>query len=66
MIVYSTDCPKCKVLIQKLNAKNIHYNIITDMDQMMKKGLSSAPALELDDGTLLKFSDAIAWVNSQR
>lgn len=65
MILYSTGCPRCSVLIQKLNAKNIKYEIVSDMDTMIAKGMSSVPALELDNGTLLKFSEAIAWINSQ-
>lgn len=66
MILYSTGCPQCRVLIQKLNIKNMKYDIINDIEKIKEKGFLSVPILELDDGTLLKFSDANAWINSQR
>ena len=29
--LYSTGCPKCKVLVAKLNNKNINYNTILNI-----------------------------------
>lgn len=61
--LYSTNCPKCKVLESKLQKKNIEYSTCTDMDEMLSHGIKSAPALELEDKTILNFSDAVRWVN---
>jgi glutaredoxin len=34
--LYSTGCPKCKVLETKLNNKNIEFNVNTDVDEMLQ------------------------------
>lgn len=64
IILYSTNCPKCKVLSTKLNMKHIPYETNTDVDCMISKGMMSAPYLEVDD-TIMEFTDAIKWVNEQ-
>lgn len=63
IIFYSTGCPKCSVLKQKLENKSINFNIVTDIDEMLKIGIQSAPILSVD-GELLKFPEAIKWVNN--
>lgn len=65
IILYSTNCPKCKVIETKLNQLGIQYNINTDLNIMKQKGLSSAPYLELEDGTLLNFMEARNWMQQQ-
>lgn len=61
--LYSTNCPKCKVLEVKLKNKNIEYDVCTDVDEMLAQGIKGAPALQLEDNTILNFSDAVRWVN---
>ncbi len=61
---YSTNCPKCKVLSMKLDKAGIKYNINTDMEAMLAKGIRSAPCLEFEDGQILDFSKAIAWLKT--
>ena len=51
-------------VLKKLKEKNIPFETITDVDVMTSKGLSSAPALEIE-GKLYNFKDSINWVNSQ-
>ena len=50
MVLYSTNCPKCKVLEMKLKKKNIDYSVFSDVEAMMEMGIKAAPILELDDG----------------
>ena len=59
---YSTNCPKCKVLSTKLDRAGVKYNINTDINTMLSKGIKSAPALEMEDGRIMDFSQALAWV----
>ena len=59
---YSTNCPKCKVLSTKLDQVGVKYNINTDINTMLSKGIKSAPALEMEDGRIMDFSQALAWV----
>ena len=63
--LYSTNCPKCKVIEIKLNQLGIQYNVNTDLNIMKQKGLASAPYLELEDGTLLNFMEARNWMQQQ-
>ncbi len=63
-ILYSTNCPKCKVLETKLKNKNIEFEICDDVDLMLSKGIQQAPYLEIDN-ELMDFSNAIKWVNEK-
>jgi len=62
IILYTIDCPKCKVLETKLKSKNIPYEVFKDKDKMIEKGLSTMPVLEVD-GQLLDFGQAVKWIN---
>jgi len=61
IVLYSTNCPKCKVLEKKLNSFGIDYSIVTDVDVMEQKGFQSAPVLEVDD-KIYEFSEAVKWL----
>ena len=65
IVLFTTHCPKCEVLCKKLQAKNIGFTENTDIKQMKSLGMMAAPALQLEDGTLLKFIDAVKWVEAQ-
>ena len=62
VILYSTHCSRCCVLEEKLEDADIAYNIVTDESIMSEKGLMSAPALELTDGKILTFVEAVKWI----
>lgn len=62
--LYSTGCPKCKVLTTKLDSKNIQYSIISDIDIMASKGIITVPVLDID-GNMLDFKAAVEWVNAR-
>lgn len=63
IVLYSTGCPKCKVLEAKMKSKGISYIEINDIEVMTEKGMTTAPALEVD-GQLMDFMSAIAWINA--
>jgi len=64
VILYTTHCPQCKVLDMKLKEKGIKYTECTDIDEMIKLGITSAPQLQVDK-KLLDFSEAIKWMRGQ-
>lgn len=64
VILYSTGCPKCKVLMAKLNAKNIKYNTVSDVGIIISKGISTVPVLEVN-GTIMDFKTAVEWINER-
>ena len=59
--IYSKGCPKCKVLIKKLNEKNIQYEECNDTEIMKAKGIQFLPVLEIN-GDLLDFKQATEWI----
>lgn len=62
IILYSTHCPKCKILTKKLTEKNIEYIEFTDVDKMIEMGFSVMPMLEVD-GVIMDFGTANKWIN---
>ena len=64
IILYSNDCPKCKVLETKLNSKNIKFTKISDLEILRSKNIMSVPVLEVDNN-FMSFVDANTWVNNQ-
>ena len=62
IVLYSTGCPKCKVLEAKLKAKGIGYAEINDVEVMQARNMMTLPYLEVD-GNLINFTEAVQWVN---
>ena len=60
--IYSTGCPKCRILETKLNQKNVDYSVVDDTDVMINKGFQSLPMLEVNE-KLMDFGEAVRWVN---
>ena len=65
IVLYSTGCPKCKVLTQKLDKKGIVYEVKNDVDEMLSLGLKAAPGLKVGD-TIMGFTEAVRWVNEHQ
>lgn len=76
--LYSTGCPRCKVLAKKLDAAGIPYTVVTDMDEILKAckevGTDMVPILAVEEPgegeVLMKFSfmgfeNAMKWVGEQ-
>ena len=63
IILYTTHCPKCKVVETKLKQKNIKYEECADIKIMQDKGLTFAPVLEVD-GNLYDFAEAVKFINN--
>lgn len=63
--LYSTDCPRCKMLENKLDQFGINYTICKDKNTMLKYGFSFLPVLKVDD-KFLNFKEAIRWINERK
>jgi hypothetical protein len=55
----------CEVLKKKLDVKNISYTENNSVEEMLSLGIEQVPVLRVND-TLLKFGDAVGWVNQQK
>ena len=65
IVLYTIDCPKCKILERKLKEADIEYEVVKDVDTMMSLGISSAPALKVDENIMV-FNDAVKWIMSRK
>ena len=62
IVLYSTGCPKCKVLEKKLTDKGIPYTLETNVDKLIELGFQTAPILEIN-GQFMEFADANKYLN---
>ncbi|BED92186.1 MAG: thioredoxin family protein [Candidatus Improbicoccus pseudotrichonymphae] len=60
--LYSTGCPKCKILEQKLNSKRIPYRVIRNKELIMGMRIKEVPQLQIGH-EYLNFNEANSWVN---
>ncbi len=71
--LYSTGCPKCNVLKKKLDAAQINYTVIEDMDAIMavcnELKVDTVPILEVElneeVSEFMEFPQAVKWVGEQ-
>lgn len=64
VILYTIDCPKCRVLEAKLNSKKIQYDTVKDENLMLKLGFDEMPILYVE-GDKLDYKQAINWIERQ-
>lgn len=64
VVLYSTKCPKCKVLEAKLKQSGIEFEEVNDVDLMVEKGFRSAPVIEVD-GVAYGFKEAVEWIKER-
>jgi len=58
---YSNNCPRCKILQQKLDEKGVIYEKVSDMNILIQKGFKSVPMLEVDE-KIMTYVEAINWI----
>lgn len=64
VILYTVGCPRCAVLEEKLNSKNIKFAKIEDEEYMASIGLDEMPVLQVGNKKL-QFAEANKWINEQ-
>lgn len=63
-VLYSTGCPKCKILKKKLDEKGIEYSEVNDVDAMLASNIDAVPVL-IDGNNRMNFKEALNWVKNQ-
>lgn len=63
IILYSTHCPKCKVLETLLKRNNVSYSEVDDTELMLSMGIKEAPVLSVN-GSIYDFSGAREWLRT--
>lgn len=65
--LYSTHCPKCKVLEMKLEQKKIDHEVVDNPEEVVNFGkennIMSAPILVVD-GAIYDFSSAVKLLST--
>lgn len=64
VILYTNHCPKCEILQKKLTEKKIEYDIFSDVEKMLNKGINTVPLLEVDS-KIMSFKQAVNWINKR-
>ena len=70
IILYSTNCPKCKVICKKLQQKNLDFTEIdcktdtTYIEMLSGKGFRGMPVLQVGD-EYFDFIKANKWIGEQ-
>ena len=62
IILYTIDCPKCKILEKKLNMNNIQYDICKDTKLMKEKNIQKLPMLSINE-RLYSYKEAVDLIN---
>lgn len=63
IILYTTDCPKCKILKKKLNEKNVLFTENHSVEEMLVLGIEQVPVLKAEE-KLMNFTEAVKWINN--
>ena len=63
VVLYSTHCPMCILLENKLNQKNIKYTKNDDVEEMKRLGFTSVPVLKVGE-KFMNAPDAMNYVNN--
>lgn len=61
-VLYSTDCPKCIVLKEKMLGKKIDFLECNDTEEMRELGITMVPVLKVND-KYLNFKEANSYIN---
>lgn len=65
IVLYTTHCPKCRVLEKKLSDKGVKFETCEDTQVMKSLQISSVPTLSVN-GELMDFYNAVKFVNEYK
>lgn len=63
LILYSNDCPRCKMLKKKLESRDLDYMLETDLSGLITIGIKTVPVLAVDEN-FFTFEQAWKWLNT--
>lgn len=63
IVLYSTGCPRCKILKKKLDDCGTKYTLVEDVELMISKRIMSAPMIEVN-GETMDFAKAMMWIQN--
>lgn len=64
VIFYTNHCPCCEVLKAKLVEANVSFEIMSDIDEMLRMGITHLPMLSVD-GNMMNYPAALTWLKER-
>jgi len=64
LMLYTTGCPKCRILEKKLDDKGVEYDKCEDKEEFRRLGIVSVPVLKGADGKMMGYFEAVKYVNA--
>ena len=64
VVLYTTGCPRCKILKKKLDEAGIEYTENNNVDEMLSLGINEVPVLKVN-GELLNYNSSIEWLSNR-
>lgn len=64
VVLYTTDCPKCRILKKRLDNQNIQYTVCSDKELMLERGFTEVPMLEVNN-QVFNFTEGLNWIKEQ-
>ena len=61
IVLYSNDCPRCRILKQKLKEKSCRFKEENSVDKMLALGINEVPVLNVA-GAMLNYAQAMKWI----
>lgn len=61
LIVYTTGCPRCEILKDKMIESNVYFTEVEDIEKMKELGIKQVPILEVN-GKLLSYFKALEYI----
>lgn len=65
IVLYTTHCPKCRILEKKLNDKGVKFESCQDVQVMKSLQISSVPMLSVNN-QLMDFYNAVKFTNNYK
>ena len=65
VVLYSTGCPKCKILKKKLDAAGLLYAECNDTEAMLAAGFTEVPMLQINCGKAMTFGETVRWLEGK-
>lgn len=63
--LYTLDCPKCRILEQKLTESGVTFEKSRDMTEIDRRGFTSVPVLKVEE-TYMNFNEAVKWLTERK
>lgn len=65
VILYTTHCPMCRMVEQRLNSKKINYVENTNVEEMEALGITHVPALQVDETLYRDTKTILNFINKR-